>query len=91
MLIVPLGGLGKIGRNMNVIEYNGHILLTDCGVLFPEEEQSGVDLLMVDSTNAEVPGLEGDKTGILTVSKWVEEVKSLAVSSSKCMSIPCRG
>lgn len=39
MRIVPLGGLGEIGRNMNVVEYNGHILLIDCGVLFPEEEQ----------------------------------------------------
>ena len=38
MRIVPLGGLGEIGRNMNVVEYNGHILLIDCGVLFPEEE-----------------------------------------------------
>ena len=36
MRITPLGGLGEIGRNMNVIEYNGHLLLIDCGVLFPE-------------------------------------------------------
>ncbi len=35
MRITPLGGLGEIGRNMNVIEYNGHLLLIDCGVLFP--------------------------------------------------------
>lgn len=48
MRIVPLGGLGEIGRNMNVIEYNGHILLVDCGVLFPEEEQPGVDLILPD-------------------------------------------
>ena len=40
MRITPLGGLGEIGRNMNVIEYNGHLLI-DCGVLFPEEEQPG--------------------------------------------------
>ena len=46
--IVPLGGLGEIGRNMNVIEYNGHLLLIDCGVLFPEEEQPGVDLILPD-------------------------------------------
>ncbi|WP_045936254.1 hypothetical protein [Bifidobacterium mellis] len=63
---------------------------------FPEEEQLGVDLLMVGSTNAEVPGFEViadgsevDKTGILTVSKWAEGAKFLAVSSSKRMSIPC--
>ena len=48
MRIVPLGGLGEIGRNMNVVEYNGRILLIDCGVLFPEEEQPGVDLILPD-------------------------------------------
>ena len=48
MRIVPLGGLGEIGRNMNVIEYNGHLLLIDCGVLFPAEEQPGVDLILPD-------------------------------------------
>ena len=48
MRIVPLGGLGEIGRNMNVVEYNGHLLLIDCGVLFPEEEQPGVDLILPD-------------------------------------------
>ena len=46
MRITPLGGLGEIGRNMNVIEYNGHLLLIDCGVLFPEEEQPGADLIL---------------------------------------------
>jgi ribonuclease J len=48
MRIVPLGGLGEIGRNMNVIEYNGHLLIIDCGVLFPDEEQPGVDLILPD-------------------------------------------
>ena len=48
MRITPLGGLGEIGRNMNVIEYNGHLLLIDCGVLFPEEEQPGVNLILPD-------------------------------------------
>ncbi len=48
MRITPLGGLGEIGRNMNVIEYTGHLLLIDCGVLFPEEEQPGVDLILPD-------------------------------------------
>lgn len=48
MRIVPLGGLGEIGRNMNVVEDNGRLLLIDCGVLFPEEEQPGVDLILPD-------------------------------------------
>jgi ribonuclease J len=46
--IVPLGGLGEIGRNMAVFELNGEILILDCGVLFPEETQPGVDLILPD-------------------------------------------
>ena len=46
--IVPLGGIGDIGRNMTVFELNGRILIVDCGVLFPEETQPGVDLILPD-------------------------------------------
>jgi ribonuclease J len=40
--VTPLGGLGEIGRNMTVFEYDGRLLIVDCGVLFPEEEQPGM-------------------------------------------------
>jgi ribonuclease J len=46
--ITPLGGLGEIGRNMTVFEFGGKLLIVDCGVLFPEEEQPGVDLILPD-------------------------------------------
>src|SRR5690554_3742448 len=46
--IVPLGGLGEIGRNMTVLELEGRLLVVDCGVLFPEEHQPGVDLILPD-------------------------------------------
>ncbi|GAA3237606.1 ribonuclease J [Actinocorallia longicatena] len=46
--IVALGGLGEIGRNMAVFEYDKRLLIVDCGVLFPEEEQPGVDLILPD-------------------------------------------
>ena len=46
--IVPLGGLGEVGRNCNVLEYGGKIVVVDCGVLFPEERQPGVDLILPD-------------------------------------------
>jgi ribonuclease J len=46
--IVPLGGIGEIGRNMTVFEYGGKLLLVDCGVLFPDVEQPGVDLILPD-------------------------------------------
>ncbi len=48
MRIVALGGLGEVGRNMTVFEYRGKLLIVDCGVLFPEEEQPGVDLILPD-------------------------------------------
>ena len=46
--VIPLGGLGEVGRNMNVLEYRGKLLVVDCGVLFPEESQPGVDLILPD-------------------------------------------
>lgn len=46
--IVPLGGLGEVGRNMTVFELNGKLLVVDCGVLFPEEHHPGVDLILPD-------------------------------------------
>jgi ribonuclease J len=46
--IVPLGGLGEVGRNMSVLEIDGRLLIVDCGVLFPEDHQPGVDLILPD-------------------------------------------
>ncbi|MGJ6960871.1 ribonuclease J [Streptosporangium sp. G11] len=46
--IVALGGLGEIGRNMAVFEYEGRLLIVDCGVLFPEPDQPGIDLILPD-------------------------------------------
>ncbi|MBF4551974.1 RNase J family beta-CASP ribonuclease [Pseudoclavibacter sp. RFBJ3] len=48
MRIIPLGGLGEVGRNMATFEIDGKILIVDCGVLFPEETQPGVDLILPD-------------------------------------------
>lgn len=44
--VIPLGGLGDVGRNMASFEVNGEILLVDCGVLFPDETHPGVDLIL---------------------------------------------
>ncbi|MEI2267854.1 ribonuclease J [Microbacterium sp. No. 7] len=46
--VTPVGGLGEIGRNMTVFEFDGKLLIVDCGVLFPEEHQPGVDLILPD-------------------------------------------
>ncbi|MBS1251079.1 MAG: Ribonuclease J1 [Anaerolineales bacterium] len=44
--IVPLGGLGEIGRNMTLIEYGENIIVIDCGIMFPESHMLGVDLVI---------------------------------------------
>jgi ribonuclease J len=44
--VIPLGGLGDVGRNMAAVEYRGQLLLVDCGVLFPEDNHPGVDLIL---------------------------------------------
>ncbi|WP_193611774.1 ribonuclease J [Nocardioides lijunqiniae] len=46
--VIPLGGLGEVGRNMTVFEYAGRLLVVDCGVLFPEDHHPGVDLILPD-------------------------------------------
>ena len=46
--VIPLGGLGEVGRNMSVLEHAGRLLVIDCGVLFPEDHHPGVDLILPD-------------------------------------------
>jgi ribonuclease J len=46
--VTPLGGLGAIGRNMTVFEYGGKLLVVDCGVLFPDVDSPGVDVILPD-------------------------------------------
>ena len=48
--IVPLGGCGEIGRNMTVVETNDDIVVVDCGLMFPDEEMFGVDIVINDFT-----------------------------------------
>jgi ribonuclease J len=46
--VTPMGGLGAIGRNMTLFEFGGRLLVVDCGVLFPDVDQPGVDLILPD-------------------------------------------
>jgi ribonuclease J len=46
--VIPLGGLGEVGRNMAVLEHDGQLLVIDCGVLFPDDHHPGIDLILPD-------------------------------------------
>lgn len=46
--IIPLGGLGEIGKNMMIYQYNNDIIIVDCGIMFPEAEMLGVDFVIPD-------------------------------------------
>jgi ribonuclease J len=46
--LIPLGGLGEIGKNMTVYEYGRNIMVVDCGVMFPENDMYGIDLVLPD-------------------------------------------
>ncbi len=48
--VLPLGGLGEIGKNMSIVEYDGRIVVIDCGVRFPTAEMHGIDLVLPDFT-----------------------------------------
>src|SRR5512142_537240 len=48
--IIPLGGLGEVGKNMTAYEFGGQILIVDAGIMFPENDMLGIDYIIPDYT-----------------------------------------
>jgi ribonuclease J len=87
--IVALGGLGEVGRNMTVFEYRGKILIVDCGVLFPEEEQPGVDLILPDFSYLE--GRFDDVVGIVLTHGHEDHIGAVPYLLRRRADIPVLG
>ena len=51
--IIPLGGIGEVGKNMTVIEWGNNILVIDCGLMFPNDDMLGIDYVIPDVTYLE--------------------------------------
>ncbi len=85
--VIPLGGAGEIGKNMYVVEHDGRMVLIDCGITFPKNDQMGVDIVLPDFGVVEGPFLlaaldfSGSHDGELTFELTLESAGALAFTA----------
>jgi ribonuclease J len=84
--IVPLGGLGEVGRNMMTIEYNGKILIVDMGFRFPEEDMPGIDYIIPNISY--LNNKEKDVVGIIFTHGHYDHIGAVPYLIEKFFRVP---
>ena len=84
--IIPLGGVGEIGKNMAVLEYKNDIIVVDCGLTFPDEDMLGIDIVIPDITYLE-KNQKKIKGIVLTQLKTMEAELEAKLESLRTMEV----
>jgi ribonuclease J len=87
--IVALGGLGEVGRNMTVFEFDGRLLIVDCGVLFPDPDTPGVDLILPDFSA--IDGRLGDIEAVVLTHAHEDHIGAVPYLLRRRVDIPLIG